>query len=440
MIVPSGRLLSLWAAAGVPLAVAAGVLPGARGAALVGLAVLVGAAALDAALGRRRVAPFALELPAVVRLVRGREGEVAAVARHAGEPRPARLRLALAAAPTVGFAPEEVELDWPVGAPAATVRWRAAAGERGRARLAEAALETASPLGLWRARRRLPVACELRVYPDLGAEARRVAVRLWRRGAIGQHVARQLGKGREFDRLREYLAGDPLDEVHWKATAKRGRLVSKVFQIERTQEVYVAIDRSRLAGRRFGDEPALESYLRAALVVGAATRRFGDRFGLLLFSDRVERFVRAGTGRTHFNLCRDALFDGRARAVAPDYGELAAFLRTRLRRRALVLLLTDLEDPAHAESFRGALRVVAERHLVLVFGLRGEGVEPLFASPAADAREVYRRLAGHRRWQKLEELRRALARAGIGFRLAASEGLVGEVVSRYAEAKARQSL
>ena len=156
--------------------------------------------------------------------------------------------------------------------------------------------------------------------------------------------------------------------------------------------------------------------------------------------DRLQGFVRAGAGRTHFNLCRDALFDGHARAVSPDYGELAVFLRTRLRRRALVLVLTDLEDPAHAESFQSSMRVVAERHLVLAFGLRAPGVEPLFVSPAADARDVYRRLAGHRRWQKLEELRSALARAGIGFRLAESEGLVGEVVSRYAEAKARQSL
>jgi uncharacterized protein (DUF58 family) len=440
MIVPAPRLLAAWALAGVPLAGLAGVAPAALPAVVAALTAVVAVAAADALAARRRAAKLGVRLPEVVRLVRGRPGELAVRASCGALPAPPALRLALAAAPEVGFDPPEIDLAWPAGAAAANVVWPATAHVRGRARLSEVAVEVRSPLGLWQARRRLEAACELRVYPDLGAEARRVAVRLWRRGALGQHVARQLGRGREFDRLRDYVSGDPLDEIHWKATAKRGRPVSKVFQIERTQEVYVVLDRSRLAGRRFGDEPALESFLRAALVVGGATRRFGDRFGLVAFSDRVERFVRAGSGRVHFNLCRDALFDGRSRPVAPDYAELAAFLRTRLRRRALLLVLTDLEDPAHAEAFQAAARVVAKRHLVLAFGLRAEGVEPLFGSPAASAAEVYRRLAGHRRWQKLEELRRSLARDGVGFHLAASEGLVGDVVSRYAEAKARQRI
>src|SRR5439155_1828093 len=69
------------------------------------------------------------------------------------------------------------------------------------------------------------------------------------RGAFGLHAERQVGKGREFEKLREYVPGDGYDEIHWKATAKRGRPITKVFQIERTQEIYVVIDASRLSAR-----------------------------------------------------------------------------------------------------------------------------------------------------------------------------------------------
>src|SRR5690606_17940293 len=176
--------------------------------------------------------------------------------------------------------------------------------------------------------------------------------------------------------------------------------------------------------------------LQTALVLGIACRRFGDLFGVVSFADRVDRFVRAGAGRGHFNACRDALFAGRSHPVAPDFGELATFLRSRLRRRALVVVLTDLEDGAHADQFVRTMRIVAERHLVLALGLRPAGVEPLFARRAHDTRAVYERLAGHRRWRRLEELRRALSRRGIGFHLAAAPELVVEAVGRYVDVKA----
>lgn len=441
MIVPSPRLLALWAAAVLPLATAAGLFPAARAAALATMAAIVALAIADALGGRRGAARIEVGLEPVVRLTCGRPAAIRVVLRRSpAASRSTVVRLAPEGGDRLDWDPEELEVVWPAGALDARIEWRVRARERGRDRIRAVRVESPSPLGAWGVRRRVEVDCELRAYPDLGEPARKVAVRLWRRGAPGMHVARQIGRGREFDRLRDYVPGDPLDEIHWKATAKRGRPVSKVFRVERTQEVYVALDRSRLSGRRVDGEPALEASLRAALVLGVACRRFGDLFGVISFSDRVDRFVRAGAGRAHFNACRDALYDGHPRAVAPDYAELATFLRSRLRRRALVVVLTDLEDPVHAAAFLRAARVVASRHLVVTVGVKPPGVEPLFGAPAADLAQVYERLAGHRRWRRLEELRRALARAGIGLHLATAPGLVAETVGRYVEVKARQLL
>src|SRR5439155_5760719 len=98
-------------------------------------------------------------------------------------------------------------------------------------------------------RKSVPTQSEIRVYPNLLRERRDLAALFLHRGAFGLHAERQVGKGREFEKLREYVPGDGYDEIHWKATAKRGRPITKVFQIERTQEVYVVIDASRLSAR-----------------------------------------------------------------------------------------------------------------------------------------------------------------------------------------------
>src|SRR5690606_8645271 len=99
---------------------------------------------------------------------------------------------------------------------------------------------------LWAVRGSSACEIELRVYPDLSKERKTVAAFFLNRGMFGLHAHRMVGRGREFERLREYMPGDSYDEIHWKATARRGTPITKVFQVERTQEVYVVIDASRL--------------------------------------------------------------------------------------------------------------------------------------------------------------------------------------------------
>src|SRR5205085_3123592 len=95
----------------------------------------------------------------------------------------------------------------------------------------------------------------------------------------------------------------------------------------------------------------LDRYVAATLVLGLVAERQGDLFGLLTFSDKVDRFVRARNGKAHFNVCRDTLFTLEPRTVTPDYEELFTFIRLRLRRRALLVFLTALDDPVLSESF-----------------------------------------------------------------------------------------
>jgi uncharacterized protein (DUF58 family) len=316
---------------------------------------------------------------------------------------------------------------------------------RGLFRIAACRLECASPLGFWRARRTFPVDCEVRSYPNLLVERRHVPALFLYRGRAGAHRQRQVGKGREFERLRDYLPGDSYEDVHWKATARRGKPVTKLFQVERTQEVYVVVDSSRLSARPSGTPqesavPALERMIRAALVLAVAAERQGDLFGLVTFGDRVQTFLRARAGAAHFQACREALFALSPQESSPDFVELASFLRSRLRRRALLIVLTDLDDPLLAESFQRAAELLRRQHLLLVCALRPADVAPIFSRPVERADDLFRELAGHLRWQDQRDLGRALERRGVSYATLSAETLSAEVVSRYAALKQRQLL
>jgi uncharacterized protein (DUF58 family) len=180
--------------------------------------------------------------------------------------------------------------------------------------------------------------------------------------------------------------------------------------------------------------------VRAALVLALAAERQGDLFGLVTFGDRVRGFVRARSGPSHFQTCREALYALGSQAASPDFDELASFLRLRLRRRALLVFLTDLDDPVLAESFLRAADLLRRQHLLMVCTLRPADVAPLFTRPAANADAVYRELAGHLRWHDQRELGRALERRGVGYAALEAESLCADVVSKYAEIKQRQAL
>jgi uncharacterized protein (DUF58 family) len=162
---------------------------------------------------------------------------------------------------------------------------------------------------------------------------------------------------------------------------------------------------------------------------------------MLTFSDRVHSFLRARNGRAHFEAVREALLGAETRAVAPDFQEAFTFVRLRLRRRALLVVLTALDDPLLAESFGAGLELVQRQHLVLVNLLRPGGVGPLFDEPeVASAGALYEALAGHLRWQQLKELQQRLHQRGVRMGLLENERLAADLVRQYLDVKHRQQL
>jgi uncharacterized protein (DUF58 family) len=336
--VPTTRLLWLVFAAAM-IAVAAGPWAELQPVWLLAMIGIALTALADVGLSLARTRPPIASVPAVGRFMRDREGTVPVTFANA-DARACRVRFALGLPAAFAPAEDEVWVDLPAGAARARIDWRCTPRQRGRFTNALACVEAGSALGLWRVRTRTVLACELRVHPNLLTERKSMAAIFLARGGLGARVQRTIGRGREFEKLRDYLPGDGFDEIHWKATAKRGRPVTKVFQAERTQEVYVVVDASRLSARPVvdsnGEQTALERCLTSALVLLLAAERQGDKFGLVAYDDRIRVFVRAGSGPGHYAACREAVLGLRPSEATPDVAEIFRHLRAQLRQRALL--------------------------------------------------------------------------------------------------------
>ncbi|MBI5577148.1 MAG: DUF58 domain-containing protein [Deltaproteobacteria bacterium] len=447
MIVPRSRLLGFVGVCVVPVAAVAAAFP--SGMLFAAAALLLCLPIVDAVLGRGGLKGIAVALPDVVRLSEDREGKLEMAVSQCGD-KDRQLRFGVAFPTEIGMLRDELVARIPGGNVPSRLTWACTPRRRGRYRLTGCHLECASPLGFWAIRGVSKLRTELRVYPGLLSDRKIVAGMFMDRERSGLHVRHQVGKGREFEKLREYIPGDGFEDIHWKATAKRGRPVTKVFRVERTQEVYVVLDTSRLSARpvvvgpsasgRGGDETVLDRYAKATMVLSMAAARQGDHFGLVTFSDRVHRFRRAGSGTRHAAACHEILYDLAPRILSPDYDELAAFLQLRLRRRALLVFLTFLDDPLLAEGFVRSAELF-RRHLSLVVSLRPQGASPLFTGPdPASEDELYRRLGGHLRWHTLRELERVLERRGIRMVQPDGDQLSARLVAGYLGIKKRQLL
>ncbi len=455
MIVPRIRLLFWTGAVVIPFSALGAMAPEESGLCLAAVGLLLAVVLTDASLSDMGLRGIKIGLPGIVRLSRGREGNINLIAENTGR-KNKKVRLGLAFPAALRAESDIMLIDLRADERAA-FQWSCMPLRRGSYVLDRCRIEAASPLGFWDVRRNEPIACEVRVYPDLLAERRQLAALFLNKGNFGMHAVRQVGQGRDFEKLREYVQGDSYDHIHWKVTAKRGHPVTKVFQIEKTQEVYVIIDASRLSSRSpiaaahvhahsSAVPPTvpltiMERFVTGALAMASAAKRQGDLFGIIIFGSSIRKFIRAKNGPGHYNDCREAFCEVQPEMVNPDFSELFSFIGTKLRKRALLIFLTSLDDPALAESFTNGIGLLSNKHLVVVNILRPAGVKQLFSDAEVEsADDIYKALGGHLIWQNLTETGKILKRHGAHFSILDNETMCGRMVSQYMDLKQRQLL
>jgi uncharacterized protein (DUF58 family) len=352
-----------------------------------------------------------------------------------------RLRVEVADAPPpsldVAAGGHRAALELPPGG-AAELAYDAVPRARGKVRFGDLHVRATGPLGLAARQWKVALARDAPVYPDLRA----LALLSGPGTAAGGRVRlRGLREGREFAALRPYLPGDDFRSIDWKATARRGAPVVREWQPERNQTVWLLLDCGRLLSARLPDgRSKLDRAVDAALAVARAAAACGDCAGAVLFGAEVEGVVPPGSGRLQLGPLADALHAAEARVEESDYGAAFDEVEARQRRRALVVVFTDLADPDTSALLLSRAERLRRRHLVVVAAVADSEVADAARLAPRDEGEAYVRAAAERIVAEREAAARRLAAAGVKVESVAAGDLAEAVVGRYREVKERGTL
>jgi uncharacterized protein (DUF58 family) len=454
-LVPTYRLLFFIGLIFLPLTLLVVVASSMAAPTIVLAVVIIIAVTMDAYRSQGSLKGIRVTLPEVVRISKGKEGNFNLQIENPNL-KVKRMRLGLAFPEEIFSPAVELRIELPQDNHTSSIDWELTGLKQGRYHLDTCYLETASLWGFWSIRTAARINMEIRVYPNLFDEHKNLSGLFLNKG-LGIHAQRQVGKGRDFEQLREYLPGDSFEDIHWKTTAKRGEPITKVYQIERTQQIYVIIDASRLSARAPETSSApiqddaqttvadlttmLQRFITAALIMALAAERQGDLFGLVTFDDKVRSFLTAKKGKAHFNTCRDTLYTLQPHGVSPDFTELFTFIGTKIRRRALLVFLTHLDDPVLADSFTQYIDLISRQHVILVNMFKPGAAKPLFSSESVSSvNDIYNDLGGHLLWRRLQETQKVLQRRAVGLGILDNENFCTELVSQYLTLKRRQVL
>ena len=313
--------------------------------------------------------------------------------------------------------------------------------ERGDARLGRVFVKYQSIFRIAERWAEADLAQVVRVYPNL-EEARRQTIYLMRTRQVQleRRLKRQRGQGRDFESLRDYRPGDPWRDICWTASARRSRLVSKIYQVERSQVIWLVLDAGRLLRARVKGPSKLDYAVNAALALAQVALYSGDRVGLLAYGRKPQQQIPAGRGPLHLRALVESLAQVQTEPYEANHVRAAQTLLTTQSRRSLIVWLTDLaETPATPEVIESAMQMTS-RHLVLFGVIKQPELAELAGRSPETAREMYHHVAAQEMLDRRELLLRRLQQQGAMAMEFDPAHFTPMLVNRYLEIKERSLL
>ena len=309
---------------------------------------------------------------------------------------------------------------------------------RGTHELGPLTLRIPGPLGLALTQRNLLAGETVRVLPQVRWDGRvGYFLNLAHRKQLGQNPLQHRGAGYEPYALREYRSGDPRSKIHWKASARRGHLVSREDSWERGAKLTILLDCGRPMASVDGDRGKLDWALAATMALVRVAAARGDQVTVIAFSDEVTRTVRVRPGSRGAAAAYAALFDLQADLREPAYETAATAVDTIDSRRSIALLMTSVVDIAAAESVRAALSMLRRRHRPILVNLEDPDLHRLSAADSKTPIEAIAKtgalgiLAGNRR------MAARLRHSGVSVASVSAQNLASETLQVYLQRAAR---
>jgi uncharacterized protein (DUF58 family) len=393
---------------------------------LVCLFVLIG---VDGVLAWRvRTIEVRRERPA--RLSLGVANDITLLLQNTGK---RRLQLVVRDEPPITFPAEPQVLDVSLPAHGWTrLNYRLQPTNRGNFSFGDIHLRVRGPLGMAWADRAVRAGETVQVYPNLMEVRRYEALLRTTLVRAGGYRSRRLpGAGREFSHYRDYTADDDYRHVSWKATARRGKPITAVFESEHSQDIIFCLDVGRMMAARVGLLSKLDHAINAVLMLTHVSQTFQDNLGLLVFSHSVQQYLPPAKGRAQHAHFLQALYSVQPELCYVNYREAFSYLIARHPKRALVMVFTDLLDHVVSAEYREASRLLRRFHLPLTLAVADVPLQSLAARTPATKRELYEILVARHLLQGRAEMLQSLEREGVMVLDTLPERLTIDAVNRY---------
>jgi uncharacterized protein (DUF58 family) len=282
---------------------------------------------------------------------------------------------------------------------------------------------------------------ELHVLPNLRAVKRlHKQLNAYALRGIGARAAPRLGKGRDFDRLREYVSDDDYRDIAWRASARHGRLIVREFRIDRSQDVLLCLDQGHRMAARVAQITRLDHAVNASVLISYICNRMEDKVGIVAFDTDVDKGVAPGRGAAHLRAITSYVTSLEAAYRYTDYLAMATQLRRRLHHRTLILMLTVLPEREERFGLLRAVEMLAPQHLPLVVALSDPNLKAAARFLPAGREELARTLVARELWTNRTELMRDLRLRGALVVESTPEDAGVDSVNAYIDVKRRQLL
>jgi uncharacterized protein (DUF58 family) len=297
------------------------------------------------------------------------------------------------------------------------------------------------PLGLIVRQSRIEAETPVKVYPNLlDIHRYDMLLRRNRLQEMGLRHSRQFGQGTEFESLREYSPDDEYRRINWKATARRYRPITTEYETERSQNVMCILDVGRMMQSPVGEMAKLDFAINTVLMLSYVATSKGDKVGLMTFADRVIHFLSPRHGKGQFHRMIERLYAIEAQPVEPDYPHAFNYLALKQRKRALMIIFSDLSGGISMQSLVTHAAVLAERNLLLIVTISDPDVHDASKRIPRDSLQAYQRAAAMRLLDERSLTLEMLHKRGVQTLDVPANQLSVAVINRYLELKGKVRL
>ena len=296
-------------------------------------------------------------------------------------------------------------------------------------------------IGLVRRRFRCGQPAEVKVYPSYAM------LRQYELAAVSNQITetgvkriRRVGNNTDFEHIKDYVQGDDYRTINWRASARRAHLMVNVYQDERSQQIFSLIDKGRLMQQAFHGMTLLDYAINAALVLSYVAIHRQDKAGLMTFADTFDSFVPAERHAGQMQRILECLYSQQTSFGESDFSMLASQLNRLVPRRSFVVLYTNYADFDSLSRQLPYLRMLNQRHRLLVVFFEDSQLNDMVASPFQDIEECYQHVIGEKMGYERRLIVHTLRQNGIYSLLTTPERLSVDVINQYIEMRKRQLL